>query len=743
MKPGHHAHGHQGAGPATGARKQRGLGLLEVLLFVFVLSGMVLAGYLGWRERTALLTARIEKATLSQADQAIITFATVARRLPCPDTDRDGAEDCGANAQKGWLPSNTLRLAGADPGVAIGQLQYLVQRGAADYDLATLSDSWRPLEYDDSVPTFAALRDTTASGGTYQAGILTLTDLCQRLGEGSGTPFSNAMAHVTSSPERSVAYALVHPGLADVDGDGSLFDGVNPDAGNAFDDPNRSPLLGGYDDLVLERSFTSLMAAFSCQPLAQSIDSLALGLDVVDQVDEMREGNIDAAERAVIFAALGAAITAVELTASIVEAASDAGNAAADAALCGASLGLAVNACAAIGPHVAGAVAAGITSGFNIASIALNVTAAALAGNALVLADNSRPPSSVACPVPNVADALAKAAADLADAKADRDQLVIDLANAQAQLATANTARNNAINSLYAAIRNGTVSAQIDDRVPPLIAAAADFVTRKRAYDEAASDVSNYTNLVANWSATVTDYDNMLANRTTRIPVLQAEIAALDTQIANETNAAAKDALIATRTGKSGELLLLQDLTTLNSERDKAVTERNTANANLTAAQNALNLAGPALTAARSQYQTTYSNIVNVTQYSFGFPVVFVACNPALVNPCPNGSVNTAPAVQTAMTTLLGASGNSGSVEPQTASRFINPYTIQSEIDGIQAELNGAGDRVTRAQDLYDDVLAQSASPPSCTISGTGVAPWSPATAGAILVNTDLKGGTR
>jgi hypothetical protein len=742
MMPWHTTLGQNGASP-TRRRHQRGLGLLEVLLFVFVLSGMVLAGYLGWRERTAVQTARTEKATLSQADQAVITFATVMRRLPCPDTDRDGSEDCGANAQKGWLPSTTLRLAGADPGVAIGQLRYLVQRGTTDIDLATLSDSWRPLEYDDAVPTFAAMRDTTADGGTYQADILTLTDLCQRLGEGTGATFSTALAHVTSSPVRPVAYALVHPGLADEDGDGSLFDGVNPDAVNAFDDPNRSPLLGGYDDLVLERSFTSLQAAFSCQPLAQSIDSLALGLDVVDQVDQMREDNIDAAERAVIFAALGAAITAVELTASIVEAASDAGNAAADAALCGASLGLAVNACAAIGPHVAGAVAAGITTGFNIASIALNVTAAALAGNALVLADNSRPPSSVSCPVPNVADALARAQADRDDAVADRAQLQTDLANAQARLTTANNARTSAINSLYAAIRNGTGIAQIDDRVPPLIAAAGDYVNRQRTYDEAAADVNNYQTLVTNWSATVADYDAMLATRTTRIPVLQAEIAALNTQIAATTDPVARDALIATRTEKSGELLLLQDLTTLNNERNNAVTERDTAAANLTAAQTALALAGPALTAARNQYQTTYNNIVNVTQYSFGPLNAFVACNPALVNPCPNGSVNTAPAVQAAMTALLGASGNTGSVQPQTTSRFVSPYTIQSEIDGIQAELNSADDRVTRAQDLYDDVLAQSQNPPSCTVTGSGVTPWSPATAGGILVNTDIKGGTR
>ena len=117
------------------------------MILIAVMSSLLIAGFMQWRVKSYESTSRNEQIKLTQADAAVLAFATVAFRLPCPDVDRDGLEDCGANAQKGWLPTTTLRLAGADPGVHAGQLRYLVQRGSPAIDLASGADDWRPLAY--------------------------------------------------------------------------------------------------------------------------------------------------------------------------------------------------------------------------------------------------------------------------------------------------------------------------------------------------------------------------------------------------------------------------------------------------------------------------------------------------------------------------------------------------------------------------------------------------------------------
>jgi type II secretory pathway pseudopilin PulG len=729
-------------------RRQRGLGLLEVLLFIAIVGGLATVGYLEWRDRSALQSSRQERASLSQADAAVITFATVMRRLPCPDTDRDGLEDCGSGAQKGWLPSVSLKLAGADAGVGVAQLRYLVQRGASAYDLTVLGDDWRPLEYDADANTFAAMRETTASGGSYQANILTLPDLCQRVGEGAAATFGTGMAHVTSSPLRPVAYALVHPGLEDTDGDGSLFDGVNASAGNTVEDPDRSPLLSNYDDVVRERSFASLQSAFHCQPLAQSINTVALGLDVVNQVDEMREGNIDAAERAVIFAALGAAITAVELTASVVEAASDTGNAVAEATLCGATLGLAVNACAAFPQHIASAVLAGVSTVANIATIALNVTAAIMAGNALVLADNSRPPESVSCPVPDVSAALAASLTEWNKAKAEVIRLEGEVAAKQTELTNANTAKTNAINTLYYWVRYGGSSSDLDGTVNQLINGANTWNQEALDYATAQATRTLYQTEYDSWSDIVVRYNDMLTNRTTLIPQVEAEIAALDILIAAETDPTAKEALQLQRSNKLGELALLNDVTTLTSERDNAIVKRDQAYVNLQAAITAEATALAVLNSARGSYQTAYANLANgsLGPYNFYYPpLTFVACTtqPLPAPACPASSYSTSPNVLAAMQDLFGSGGDNGSTQPHADSKYMRPLTIQRQLDGLNAQLTAAREMEVDTKKRYDDLKAQADNPPACNLTGTGVTPWSPTTAADLLINVDVKGGTR
>jgi hypothetical protein len=485
-------------------QKQKGLGMLEVLLFVAILGGLTVAGYLEWRARETVKTARQERQSLAQADTALTTFATIHFRLPCPDTDRDGLEDCGA-AQKGWLPSTTLQLAGADPGVGIGQLRYLVQRGATAYDLAnpTAGDDWRPLEYGGFPLAFDAMRDTVgSSGGIYQPNILTLADMCQRLEVGSAAALTSDMAQVSSSPARAVAYALVHPGLADTNGNGSLFEGVNgTQTGNAFEDPARTPSLSSYDDRVLERAFSSLYSAFDCQPLFQSINTVALGMDVVAQVDDMREASRTAAITGVTIGSVMVVLTGANLAKAILMTGSDTGNAVADGVVCGASLGFAVNACVATGMHVGAAISGGLATAANIVNVNANAAYVGLAAAALIVADQTADAAAAtqSCTT-DFADSLAESRAQWDKAVANREELLASLAVKRTELNLANAAKATSITNWQNAVRYFGVGDQsaIDYRITNLYNAANDWYPKDQTNERTNAQVADYQEAVNN-----------------------------------------------------------------------------------------------------------------------------------------------------------------------------------------------------------------------------------------------------
>ncbi|UCV01400.1 hypothetical protein KI609_09310 [Acidovorax radicis] len=720
--------------------RSRGFGMVQVLLLIAVLAGLATMGYLQWRERSAVESSRQERQALAQADRAIVTFATVMRRLPCPDTNRDGLEDCGAGDQKGWLPSVSLRLAGADPGVDVGQLRYLVQRGGGANDLTVLDDAWRPLEYDTTGKTYA-MRATTAAGGAYKADIQTLADLCQRLEDGRKTPYAAGMAEVRSSPVRTVAYALVHPGNDDADGNGSLFDGANASADSAVEDPVRRPLLARYNDIVMEHSYVSLLAGLHCAPLIDSINTVALAHDVVTQVDDLRTGNIAAAKQAVVFAALGAAITAADMTGTILGGISDAGNAAVEWAICAATLGLAVNACAAAPQHTAAVALTGGVLYANGVSVGLNVVAAVMAGNALALADSSVDASTLTCPSTDYTQTLAAAKKEWDDAVADRNTLITKINDKTNELNAANVARTIAINNLVAQVRAGGTSTSIDSRILPVLDAATTWESNSFSLTAATMRRDNYQTAVTQWTNQVATYANMLANRTTMISQLNVDIAALDAQIATTTDPAVKAALQKQRLEKTSQLTLLNDPVALQAEYDKAVTERTNAQNNLNAAQSDLSAAQASVGSAQTIFQTAYSNLSNAGRYTIfvGAAAAATGCTTTSAGVCQAGDIVTSAGIQAALVDLFGGS----SVSPDPDAKYLKPIKLQRELNALQSQLGEANKRVTNAKNIYDQLKTQADNPPPCNITGKGVTPMPPSAALDILIKVDEKGGTR
>lgn len=725
--------------PRPTARRARGFGLLQVLLLIAVMAGLASMGYLQWRARTVVDSSRQERQALTQADKAIIAFATVANRLPCPDTNRDGLEDCGAAAdQKGWLPSATLRLAGVDPGVDVGQLRYLVQRGAGANSLTVLTDAWRPLGYDDAGQTFFAVR-----GGAYPTDILTLTDLCQRLETARTTPLGPALAQVNAAPARTVAYALAHPGTSDADGDGDLFDGANSNAAanaNQMEDPARRPLLALYNDLVLERTFASLQSDLQCQPLIDSINTVALGHDVADQVADMRADNIESARRAVAFSSLAAIMTALEIVLAVAEGISDAGNAAVDWAACAASLGLAVNFCAAAPQHTAAIALAGGVVYANIAAVALNAVAAGIAGTALTLADDTATAADVCPPMDQTLlnQMLASAQTELTNATNARIAVQAEITNKTIELNAAIAARDTAIAALRNVIRGPGASSQIDGLVDPLLTATGSWGEASYSRDVAQSRVTQATRERDLWSAEVTKYNGMLADLPGTIVRLTNEIAVLDAQIA--TNPPNKTDLENQRAGKAAELRMAQNPALLTSARDKAVASLATAQGVLDTATATYNAAVLSLSTAQTSYQTAYANLVNgagrYAIYNAGGSVIGHRCTTG----CVSGDVNILGAFQGALDDLVGSAASS---TPSVDAKYLKPVKIQKELDALNAKLAAAQTRETNAQNQLNQIQEMVNNPAACNVTGSAVIPMTPEQAEAILIDVDRKGGTR
>lgn len=736
--------------------RSRGFGLVQVLLLISVMAGLSAVGYMQWRERTAVDTSRQERQALSQADKAIVTYATVTGRLPCPDIDRDGVADCGAGNQSGWLPTVTLALAGVDAGVDVGQLRYMVQRQGGDFDLTLLTDSWRPLEYPDAAPwTFFNMRETGA--GAYPADILTLPDLCQRLEVGLKTTatVTATMARLNASPLRATAYAIAHPGNGDANGDGNLFDGANAGAdANLMEDPGRRPLLATYNDLVLERSYASLQSAFHCNPLIDSINTVALGHDVSVAVWEMRADNIESAKRAIIFSTLAAVMTGLEITLAIAEGISDAGNAAAEWVGCVASLGLAVNLCAAAGMHTA---SAALTAGVLVAqglAVAANAVAAGIAGQALRLADGGVPQDQL-CPVMDQAfydrqkEARDRAVAEVAAAQAALATVDAEIVAKQNELATAKVNRDIAKATLFTVINAGQRTPTLDGYINALFAATEEWGNASYAYELAQSNMDQATLLANHWNAEVTKYNNALTNNAATIAQLNIDISALDAQIAalDPTSVdpvvvkALKD-LRDKRSGKAAELALAQNTTNLTAVRDKALAEQLKAQTALTTATGIRNTANTTFNTEKTDYAAAYATLVNgAARYNLldaSNAVVGSRCTTGCLVGDPAGN-NISTAFNNAMTDLFGAGAT---VSPSTDAKMLKPVKLQKELDVLNRKRDAVLQRLADANNMVAKLPTGTGNAP-CNITGPSVEPMTPEQAAAILEQVDRKGGTR
>ncbi len=234
--------------------------LVEMSL-VLVVIGII--GFFSLKFLTEIGTQTLNqqfKNELERANEALIGFALSNSRLPCPDTNNDGDEDCAIANKQGFLPVNTLGIESTNQSKKGLSIRYGVYRKASatllnDMDLAQLKGRYEPL-----LPN---------SETSNQLGGL---DFCFALKKASLSAADNSQINIGTAAI-NVAYVLAGAGLIDANNDGNLFDGVNA-TGVKFEKPHKSH-KNNYDDNVVAMSFNGLSGTLNCPKVLSQTNGAA------------------------------------------------------------------------------------------------------------------------------------------------------------------------------------------------------------------------------------------------------------------------------------------------------------------------------------------------------------------------------------------------------------------------------------------------------------------------------------
>ncbi len=408
--------------PCTSPLSQRGIGLLQVVLILVLVTAITAAGFQVLQSRAAPDARLGEEQALAWADQAVAAFAAANSRLPCPSAEPDGKEDCALGLSKGYLPTTTLdtffdhnstSIIGAS---GLGQLPspvlYAVYRppgaspatGGDDVDLSVADTRYTPLRYDpenDKYEPRPEFDKTKSEKANYDA--INGLDFCAALGEASVLSYQNGRLNVSpgSGINLNVAY-------------GVAVAGPTPGRNGRFDDANRSNDItlaapdatasADYDDRVRVRTFDNLAQAVGCSllnPLAAnrdrpafadtvpvaSTDQVASTAEISDSIADTQgntqqsaQGAVDGGIQSVVFGTIGVALNGASVAASGIDLAEGITLLTANVVRCAASLGVE---CWRVPFSTAAVVAQAIALGLNITALGTSIAALALSGVSL------------------------------------------------------------------------------------------------------------------------------------------------------------------------------------------------------------------------------------------------------------------------------------------------------------------------------------------------------------------------
>ena len=403
--------------------RHSGFTLIELSVLIVIIGMLLLVATLAiprLSERSRLDTTSV---SIDEVATALVSFAAINSRLPCPDINGDGLEGtagtCAPADVVGRVPYRALGF--PDPVLDEAHLpvRYAVYRNsgaAADLAALPLPNRFIPVLPGDP-PTLrtytgapaAPVLDlaTPVTNGTFPAGginsvrvtstALNDLDFCLALRNAKNAAANPGYVNTREATNRpNSAFVLVSGGVEDADGDaaggvGQAFDGVNESVSLVndnvdFESPARrrndsSTVNLVYDDLVFAMPFNLLESKLSCAAVIISVTSSAnvaiAAAHALVQAENAQWGaqlGKEMAEAAVIFSAFAVATGAIGTIAAAIELAGAIGACSSAVAT---SCGAVVSAGVAVGLSVAGNIAAIAT--VVIAALALTEADTALA----------------------------------------------------------------------------------------------------------------------------------------------------------------------------------------------------------------------------------------------------------------------------------------------------------------------------------------------------------------------------
>lgn len=423
---------------------QAGFALWDTLLLVALIAALLAAAFVSQQSRLQLHRSEQQAATLLWADQHVAGFATSHLRLPCPDTNDDGLEDCAAGATDGWLPIRTLGLQ-ADAAVrGPVRIKYGSVLRPSGMDLAQLESYFEPETWD---------------GTKYSYGTANGLDFCAKLRDVG---------------DSATAYKL------------------------------RLVRKDGEPDLVRTHAALDLRHQLSCITTMSSVNGIALAVDVVNEVIDQQASTKEAAIIAIAFNVLHIALAAIDVSlAAIGLAASITALGVASGLLSGAIASCVVLVgCALIPPYTAAVVAAGVAIGLFGTAIALGAAAivtlaiaTATAADVAIKAglDPGSAGGDVQVDLGQQEQAVINAENKATEQEAEAAQRYTDMVNAE-------NAKNTARNTIQAWTQINDPSDQYDPDVNAAIAASEDLDTALQARDQAQGDLDQANDRVSKLS---------------------------------------------------------------------------------------------------------------------------------------------------------------------------------------------------------------------------------------------------